>query len=86
MTTISGLQQLRWDDEEDDIPVSHSADVTITDAQQDQSSFYLNMTSNKTEDSETIPLVNSQQPVQDVFPLLKADTVQDEYLSPIICA
>jgi hypothetical protein len=49
------------------------------------------MSSSKTDDGETIPLVNSGQHqqliIQDSFPLFKPVTVaeaQDEYLLPIV--
>ncbi|XP_046644788.1 proto-oncogene tyrosine-protein kinase receptor Ret-like [Daphnia pulicaria] len=82
-----GLQQLRWDDDEDELPISSAE----TSPAEDQSSFYLNMSSSKTDDGETIPLVNSGQHqqliIQDSFPLFKPVTVaeaQDEYLLPIV--
>jgi hypothetical protein len=78
---------LRWDDDEDELPISSAE----TSPAEDQSSFYLNMSSSKTDDGETIPLVNSGQHqqliIQDSFPLFKPVAVaeaQDEYLLPIV--
>lgn len=83
----TGLQQLRWDDDEDELPISSAE----TSPAEDQSSFYLNMSSSKTDDGETIPLVNSGQHqqliIQDSFPLFKPVAeaeAQDEYLLPIV--
>lgn len=42
------------------------------------------MTLNKSDDSETVPLVDGN--IQDVYPLFQADPVQEEYLSPIVRA
>ncbi len=87
---FSGLQQLRWDDDDDELPIPTLGDETSAE---DQSSFYLNMTSNKTDDGETIPLVTSEQQqllIQDSFPLCKpvaeVSVGQDEYLLPIVMA
>jgi hypothetical protein len=79
---------LRWDDdEEDELPISSAE----TSPAGDQSSFYLNMSSSKTDDGETIPLVNNSQHqqliMQDSFPLFKPVSdaeIQDEYLLPIV--
>ena len=80
-----GIQQLRWDDEDDELPAASPIDDT---SPEDQSSYYLNMTSNKTDDGETIPLVVSEkQLIQDSFPLFKpvpSDAVHEEYLAPIM--
>lgn len=60
-------------------------------SREDQSSFYLNMSSSKTDDGETVPLVNDKMPhqhlIEDSFPLFKPvpdAVVQDEYLLPIV--
>ena len=76
---------MRWDDDDDELPISS----TETSPAEDQSSFYLNMSSSKTD--ETIPLVNNgehqQLIMQDSFPLFKPvldAEAQDEYLLPIV--
>ena len=81
----TGLQQLRWDDDDNELPISSAE----TSPAEDQSSFYLNMSSSKTD--ETIPLVNNgehqQLIMQDSFPLFKPvpdAEAQDEYLLPIV--
>lgn len=81
-----GLQQLRWDDDDDELPIS-----SPETGREDQSSFYLNMSSSKTDDGETIPLVNDemqhQHLIENSFPLFKPvpdAVVQDEYLLPIV--
>ena len=80
----AGLQQLRWDDDDDELPISSDK----TSPAEEMSSFYLNMSSSKTDDGESIPLVNSDSNVRaDSFSLFEpvADAeVQDEYLLPIV--
>ena len=94
MTTLKnpGLQQLRWDDDDDELPAAQTPAGDETMNAEDQSRVYLNMASNKADDGETIPLVISeqQQLIQaDSFiplcskPVIDASIVQDEYLSPI---
>lgn len=87
---MTGLQQLRWDDEDDEVPITSSVDETNQE-DQSSSSYYLNMTSNKTDDGETIPLVNGDHHLihQDSFPSFKSkpDTVErEDYLAPIVRA
>lgn len=55
---IKGLKNLRWDDEDDDLPTENEEPTSPVD--QSGSSCYLNMTSSKSMDVETIPLVGNR--------------------------